>query len=126
MSAVRSRGNKTTEVRLRGALIAAGVSGWKVCHVGVPGTPDFAFPRQHLAVFVDGCFWHACGRCKKGLNKLNAYWANKLRNNRLRDARQARQLRSQGWQTMRLWEHEVRRDPAKCANRIRARLAFTK
>jgi DNA mismatch endonuclease (patch repair protein) len=22
--------------------------------------PDFVFPNRRVAVFVDGCFWHAC------------------------------------------------------------------
>src|SRR2546421_1138470 len=25
-----------------------------------PIRPDIAFPKHQLAVFIDGCFWHAC------------------------------------------------------------------
>jgi DNA mismatch endonuclease (patch repair protein) len=32
-------------------------------HQPLTGKPDFVFPEQRLAVFVDGCFWHACPRC---------------------------------------------------------------
>jgi DNA mismatch endonuclease, patch repair protein len=24
------------------------------------GKPDFVFPKQKIALFVDGCFWHGC------------------------------------------------------------------
>ena len=33
---------------------------WKI---KLTGKPNFVFPEQRLAVFVDGCFWHACPRC---------------------------------------------------------------
>lgn len=110
-------------MRLRGALAAAGLSGWSVQHPGIHGmTPDFAFLSERVAIFVDGCFWHACARCKKAVRIVDEYWASKLRNNRLRDARQIRLLKRMGWKTLRLWEHEVRRSPATCIAKIRGKL----
>ncbi len=56
-------------------LRAAGISGWrrqqvlrfrvrrselKVHGLAVTIRPDFVFPKQRVAVFVDGCFWHGC------------------------------------------------------------------
>jgi DNA mismatch endonuclease Vsr len=62
MSRIRSRGNHTTELRLAELMRAAGVRGWRR-HLPLPGSPDFAFPRVRLCVFVHGCFWHGCPRC---------------------------------------------------------------
>ena len=61
MSLARRR-DTAPEVALRGTLHAAGLR-YRVAYP-VPGqrrrTIDVAFPRQKLAVFVDGCFWHGC------------------------------------------------------------------
>ena len=59
MAAIRSKGNKTTELRLASILRAHGISGWRR-HQPLFGKPDFVFRRERLAVFVDGCFWHGC------------------------------------------------------------------
>ena len=55
MAAIRSRGNKATELKLATILRTARITGWRR-HQPLPGRPDFVFRRQRLAVFVDGCF----------------------------------------------------------------------
>jgi DNA mismatch endonuclease (patch repair protein) len=55
MAAIRSKGNKDTELKLAAILRAAGIKGWRR-HRNLPGRPDFTFQRARLAVFVDGCF----------------------------------------------------------------------
>lgn len=57
MSAVRSRGNRSTELRLIAVLRAHGLTGWRRGS-RLTGRPDFVFRARRLAVFVDGCFWH--------------------------------------------------------------------
>jgi DNA mismatch endonuclease (patch repair protein) len=59
MSAIRSRGNKATELRLIAIFRAHGITDWRR-RQAVFGNPDFVFPVRKLAVFVDGCFWHGC------------------------------------------------------------------
>jgi DNA mismatch endonuclease, patch repair protein len=59
MAAVRSRGNKDTELKLIAILRGYHIKGWRR-HQPLPGKPDFLFRRYRLAVFVDGCFWHGC------------------------------------------------------------------
>ena len=59
MAAIRSKGNKATELKLTSILRAAGITGWRR-HQPIPGHPDFIFRRGRLAIFVDGCFWHGC------------------------------------------------------------------
>ena len=55
MAAVRSKGNRTTELPLGRLLWAAGLRGYRK-HWPVEGKPDFAWPGLKVAVFVDGCF----------------------------------------------------------------------
>ena len=67
---------------------------------------DLVFTRARVAVFVDGCFWHACPE-HGNLPKANgAWWQEKLRQNVARDRRNDRELRDAGWQVIRCWEHE--------------------
>ncbi|MGH9344885.1 MAG: very short patch repair endonuclease [Terriglobia bacterium] len=108
MRAVKGRDNKSTERRLRLALVRAGVRGWKVQPKGLPAKADFFFPHANLIVFIDGCFWHGCPACTISIPRTNTeYWRTKLQINRARDARVTRQLVLQGFVVKRFWEHEV-------------------
>ena len=53
------RSSTSPELNLRRELHASGLR-FRVNLKGLPGTPDVAFTRAKLAVFVDGCFWHSC------------------------------------------------------------------
>lgn len=103
MAAVRSRGNTTTELPLAKLLWAAGIRGyrkqWKV-----PGKPDFAWPGRKIAIFVDGCFWHGCTKCKYPPRTNTEFWLDKIRTNQARDRRVGKQLRNDGWKVLRIWE----------------------
>jgi DNA mismatch endonuclease (patch repair protein) len=76
---------------------------------------DVAFGRAKVAVFVDGCFWHGCPEHLVWPKSNEAFWRKKLDANRLRDEDTNRQLRDQGWEVVRVWEHE---DMAVAASRI--------
>ena len=120
MARVRSRGNQTTEMAMVRAMRAAGLTGWRR-HLPMPGTPDFAFPRSKLALFVDGCFWHGCPRCYTAPKHNAVFWARKVERNRARDKRVSAELREQGWKVVRIWEHSLR-EPARITGRIRHQL----
>jgi DNA mismatch endonuclease (patch repair protein) len=119
MSAIRAKGNKSTEARLRAALVRRGVRGWQLRPRGLPGNPDFLFPAEKVVVFVDGCFWHGCPRCGHAVKKNGAYWKLKVRRNRLRDARNGRKLRALGLVVLRFWEHALTGPLDPCMRRIR-------
>lgn len=77
----------------------------------VPGsnrrTIDVAFPRQKLAVFVDGCFWRGCPQ-HGTQSSANAEWrTTKLAANASRDRDTSRFLVAAGWRVLRIWEHET-------------------
>lgn len=116
MAAIRSRGNKDTELKLASIFRAYGIKGWRR-HQPLPGRPDFVFRRERLAVFVDGCFWHGCPKHGRNPDSNRAYWLPKLERNRQRDMDVKRALTKVGWKVIRLWEHDLA-TPVRAANRI--------
>src|SRR4051812_23036418 len=40
-------------------------------------TADIVFPREQVAVFIDGCFWHGCPNHGRVPKDQNGYWAAK-------------------------------------------------
>lgn len=121
MSAIRSKGNKSTEVRLIKIMEWHNITGWRR-DWPLLGRPDFVFPKYKLAVFVDGCFWHGCPRCYAEPKKNTEFWREKIRRNILRDRRILRLLKKNGWHVIRLREHALKNDIA-VANRIKKLLA---
>jgi DNA mismatch endonuclease (patch repair protein) len=67
--------------------------------------PDIVFAGQHLAVFIDGCFWHSCPLHGNEPRANSQYWGPKLARNRLRDERVNDALGHAGWEVLRIWEH---------------------
>jgi len=121
MSRIRGRENKATELALATLLRRGAVKGWRR-HLPVEGTPDFAFPQDHVAIFVDGCFWHRCPKHSTLPTTNRAFWRHKLDANRTRDQKVNRQLRKHGWRVLRIWEHELRAGPDKVIDKIKAEL----
>lgn len=116
MSAVRST-NTTPEVRLRRALWAAGVRGWRCHYARAPGKPDLAWPSLRVAVFVDGAFWHGHpSRHKPG--RSGAYWDMKIARNIERDREATQALEEKGWCVVRIWDFEVRNDLPAVVERV--------
>ena len=117
MANVRSRGNTTTEERLRGLLQELKVVGWRWHIAGLPGRPDFIFPKERVAVFVNGCFWHGCPRCQRRSKSNVAFWEDKVSQNRKRDRRVARQLRSRNYRVVTIWECQLKGAQGEAAAR---------
>lgn len=109
MAAIR-RTNTKPEIALRSALHAAGHRYRKDLRLtlasGVRPRPDIVFTRRKVAVFVDGCFWHACPMHFSPPRKNPDYWGPKITRNIERDQRYNEALRSEGWTVVRIWEHQ--------------------
>jgi DNA mismatch endonuclease (patch repair protein) len=120
MARIRSR-DTGPEIRLRRALYAAGVRGWR-CHVRtVPGKPDVAFTRWKIAVFVDGCFWHGHpDHFTPG--KSGSYWDAKIARTQERDRLANAALHAAGWRVIRLWDFEIEEDILSCVGQVEAAL----
>lgn len=107
MFAIKSRGNKSTELRFKLALVRRGICGWKM-HQNVAGTcPDFYFASRGLAIFVDGCFWHGCPCCGHIPKTNQAFWETKIRINIQRDLNNNGILIHNGIKVLRFWEHHI-------------------
>jgi DNA mismatch endonuclease (patch repair protein) len=121
MASVRSFGNRSTELAVAQLLRQHGISGWRR-HRPLPGKPDFFFPKLRLAVFVDGCFWHACPTCYEPPRVNVALWKAKAVYNQARDRKIARKLRGMGVTVIRIWEHSLRK-PGVVARRLERAVA---
>lgn len=67
---------------------------------------DIAFPRLRVAVFVDGCFWHACPAHRTSPTANAGWWLEKIAANVARDRDTDIRLRAIHWRPVRIWEHE--------------------
>ncbi len=106
MAAIRSRGNRSTEMRLIALMRLHRIRGWRRGAM-LPGRPDFVFPKSRLAVFVDGCFWHGCPQHGVRPKKNAGFWREKITRNRARDREVLRALRALDWRVIRIWEHAL-------------------
>jgi DNA mismatch endonuclease, patch repair protein len=98
---------------------------YRIHVMSLPGRPDMVFPRERLAVFIDGDFWHGW-RYPSWAKRLGTFWKAKIERNRRRDRQNFRKLRSAGWKVVRIWEHEVISDVEACVDRIISALPYAK
>lgn len=123
MSSIRASGNKDTELRLISIFRAHRITGWRR-NRKLPGKPDFVFPAQRLALFVDGCYWHGCPLHYRRPKTNRAFWDAKIARNRRRDREVNRLLRAKGWRVLRIWEHALaRKHETRAVARIERALA---
>jgi DNA mismatch endonuclease, patch repair protein len=102
------RTNTKPELALRSALHAMGYRYRKDHRLDLPARrvrPDIAFTSRKVAVFVDGCFWHACPEHGTKPKNNEWYWSPKLARNVERDRAADAALAEAGWTVVRLWEH---------------------
>ena len=82
---------------------------------GLRRRADVAFPRRHVAVFIDGCFWHGCPDHGTWPKANATWWRDKIEANVARDQDTNRRLDELGWTVIRIWEHE---DVKAAADRV--------
>lgn len=71
--------------------------------------PDFVFPKQKIAVFVDGCFWHGhdCRNTRPADHQ--EYWQKKRERNMKHDQEVTAMFKARGWTVLRIWECELKK-----------------
>ena len=108
MRKVKSKKNKSTELRLIKIFEQNGIKGWNR-NYPVKGRPDFVFLRNRVAVFVDGCFWHGhdCRNTRPADNQ--EYWSKKREQNIRHDRNITASFESRGWTVIRIWECELKK-----------------
>lgn len=99
--------NTAPEIALRSELHRRGLR-YRVDRSVIPGVrrrADIVFVSAKVAVFVDGCFWHACP-LHATWPKANAqFWREKIMTNVRRDRDTDARLQAAGWTVIRVWEH---------------------
>jgi DNA mismatch endonuclease (patch repair protein) len=116
MASVR-RKNSDIELLVFRELLKRGIKFKKHCRQ-LPGTPDVAFPKSKVAVFIDGDFWHGY-RYPAWRRKITAvYWRRKIQSNRSRDQRNFALLRRKGWKVVRVWGHQIKADLPAVVSKI--------
>ncbi|MBK9216752.1 MAG: DNA mismatch endonuclease Vsr [Chloracidobacterium sp.] len=122
MTLIRSRDTKP-EMLVRSLLHSRGYR-FRLHHPNMPGKPDIVLPRYRKIILVNGCFWHG-HNCKRGRvsPKTNAsYWSEKIARNRTRDRANRIRYTEHGWQTMIVWECQIK-DIERLAARLLAFLS---
>ncbi|MDI6774187.1 MAG: very short patch repair endonuclease [Verrucomicrobiota bacterium] len=78
----------------------------------LPGNPDLVFRPRERVIFVHGCFWHqhGCGQYRQSRTK-RTFWEPKLARNKARDADARKMLRGLGWNSLTVWECQLKRVP---------------
>lgn len=114
MAKVKSR-DTNIELILRKLLWSAGYR-FRV-NYKLFGKPDIAFPKQKLAVFCDGDFWH--GRnYRKEKKRYKKFWKEKIATNIKRDKTVNKKLEQMGWQVLRFWKTDILERPEDCIRKI--------
>ena len=108
MAAVKSDGNKSTELRLIQLFKKYGIKGWRRKYA-LKENPDFVFPKARLVIFADGCFWHGCRKHCRIPEANRDYWVTKVNKNKKRDKLVNKTLREKKWIVIRIWEHDLKR-----------------
>jgi DNA mismatch endonuclease (patch repair protein) len=106
MQSIHSKDSKL-EIMVYAYLRAHGVY-YKKHYESAPGKPDIALPRKKRAVFIDSDFWHGWQYEDKVKYQLHSdYWHAKIEKTIARDIHNNNLLREQGWQVLRIWEHDL-------------------
>ena len=112
MSKIRGK-NTLPELTVRKFLFSKRFR-YRLHDKSLPGTPDIVSKKNKLAIQVRGCFWHG-HKCNKGdLPKSNRkFWKTKIKNNKKRDKKNDRKIRSLGFKLIIIWECELKKNKFK-------------
>lgn len=121
MRAIRSKDTKP-ERTVRSQLFAEGYR-YRLHAKYLPGTPDIVFPGRKKAILVHGCFWHQHARATCPIRRCpssnEGYWGLKLERNLARDNTNISALKELGWQTLIVWECDLRQRPESQFAKVR-------
>lgn len=110
MSQIKSKDTKP-ELLVRKFLFSKGLR-YRLHNKELPGKPDLTFKKYHVAVFINGCFWHGHNNCKYFVlpKTSTEWWKQKIEETILRDKIAATSLIKLGWNVFTIWECALKRD----------------
>ena len=85
------------------------------------GNPDFGSKKYKLVVFIDGCFWHKCPKCYTEPKSNRKFWIAKINGNAKRDRFINKEIKKD-YKLLRFWEHQIKKNPKVCADKIIAEI----
>lgn len=106
----RIRGKNTVpELKIRSLLWSSGFR-YRLYAKELPGRPDIVFRSRRKVIFVHGCFWHRCSKCKNAnVPKTNReFWMKKFKRNVEKDKEDLLKLEQSGWDSLIIWECELK------------------
>ena len=86
----------------------------------LPGKPDIVFPKQKIAVFIDGEFWHGYNweEKKHKIKRNKEYWIQKIERNMARDNQNTKELENTGWVVFRFWASLINLNMEACVSQV--------
>ena len=93
-----------------------------VMHPQMNSNPDILISKKKLIIFVHGCFWHKCPKCYREPSSNRKYWVNKVQGNAKRDKKAIKFYKNNGYKTLTLWEHEVKKNIDNAVAKIKSLL----
>jgi DNA mismatch endonuclease (patch repair protein) len=110
MSRIRSK-DTAPEIVIRKFLFANGFR-FRLHQKSLPGKPDIVLKRYKTVIFVHGCFWHGHKSCKYFVvpKTKTEWWLNKINGNIQNDEKAMDLLRTAGWNTIIVWECDLKKD----------------
>ncbi len=117
MARIRSF-NTSIEKKFRSLLYKNGFRNYKI-NANIPGKPDIYFPKEKIAVFIDGCFWHRCKKCFNEPKSNTEYWRKKIDRNVKNRKKIRKKLKENGIILISFWEHEIKKDLLNCLKKFK-------
>ena len=111
MKKVRSKNNKSTELKLIQIFKENNIHGWRR-NYKVKVHSDFVFLNKKIAIFVDGCFWHGHNFRNTKPKENQEYWDKKRERNMKHDKEITEYFENRGWTVIRIWECELKNKKA--------------
>lgn len=118
MQAVKNKDTKI-ELKLRKELWNRGLR-YRKNDKTVFGHPDLVFKGKKVAVFCDSEFWHGYDweNRKNDFKSNQDFWIPKIERNIQRNLEVNKKLKSEGWTVLRFWGNDIKKNTAKCADKI--------
>jgi len=108
MSQIKSKNTKP-EILVRKFLFSKGLR-FRIHDKKLPGKPDIVLKKYNTIIFIHGCFWHGHKGCKYFVipKTRTDWWLEKINKNGLNDSKNIEKLINQGWNTLIIWECELK------------------
>lgn len=94
---------------------------YRLNYKALPGCPDIVITKFHIAIFVDGEFWHGKDFDKEKCEIKNnrSFWIEKIEENIKRDRKNDSLLKHDGWIVLHFWSNDVKKNLVGCIEEIK-------